>query len=190
MSWLLDHWHWLLGGGGGLAALAVGAGLLLAPGATLKLLRELLGFALDKLRQVVAWLRKPGSVTRVVFWAAILGCTIACFYAYRQNQRIVVVTQERDNADAARIKAETTLAGERLTWQQQLDRFAEYQRQQTDALERAQQSSAAALADYQDKQAEAERSTRAWWRVYEGRSDTCKAAQESLDIACKEVGKL
>lgn len=190
MNWLLNHWHWLLGGSSGLTVIAVVAGLLLAPAATVKLLRELLQFVLDKLRQGIAWLRKPGSLHKAAFAAAIAGCTIAVFYAYQQNQRVVVIVAERDQAVAARTTAETALETERKTWQQQLDKFAEYQRQQTAALALAQQSSADAVADYEKKQARAETSNRAWWHVYEGRSDTCKAAQESLDIACKEVGKL
>lgn len=147
-------------------------------------------FVLDKLRQCFDWLRKEGNGVKAV--AGVLALVsfgmLLSLQATRstlQGERLAR-TAERQQFEIALQEKDAAIAG----YQQQIAQFAEFQRRQTEALKRAQAASAEALAEYERKQAKSQKSNRQWWQVYEGRTDVCKAAQEALDVACKEIKAL
>lgn len=196
-SWITAHWPWLAGAGGIVAAIVAFA--VLNPLAAARLASSLAGLAADSLRGITEWLRKPGNKLKATCALLAALAAIGALLSYDLNRRVTIVTVERDTAvrergaaigerDSARTRL-SELEGTLATYRLQEQQFADIQRQRTQQLERAQQQNVAALAEIDRLRAQAEASDRAWWRVYQGRSDVCRAAEEALDVACAEVGK-
>lgn len=186
-SFLLHHW---IGSGLSLAVVVgIVALLVLNPAAALKLASSLSGFVLDKVKALVEWARKPHD-----WWK--IGCLTlsACFglaslTAYQQRQQVLVVTRTAA-ADADTCKR--TIAekdAELKPYRDQQAAFAKSAREETAQLLVAQQQSAEALALIQSAQEQAAKNNAAWWGQYAKRPDSCKAAQEAMDVACKSVGE-
>ena len=196
-NWVTDHWPWLAGAGG--IAVAVAAFAVLNPVAAVRLASSLAGLAADSLRGITEWLRKPGNKLKAACALLAALAAIGALLSYDLNREITIVRVERDTAvrergaaigerDTARTRL-SELEGTLATYREQEQQFAAIQRQRTQQLERVQQQNVAALAEIDRLRAQAEASDRAWWRVYQGRSDVCRAAEEALDVACAEVGK-
>ena len=187
LAWLTSHWGWMAGAG---AALAFAVAVFLNPLLAAQVARRM-GAALLKLFRAVAdWLGEPGN------WAKAMALGLALFSGYSllalrdARSQITVITQARA-ADSALCDAEKALLGQRIKgYEAQEAATARAIRAETEQLDAAQQQSAEAIEQIQARQDAAEKSNQAWWRVYEGRPDVCKAAQEALDVACKEVGRL
>lgn len=190
----LENWGWVVAAVAGLVMLAVVAGLALNAAATLRLLREFVGFFVDKFAAFWRWMRKPGSARRLALWVvAIVGVT-AVFIAYQANQTIVVVTRERDTLRTERDTARTDLktaskraqtAEEQLAgFKQQEEDFASASREQALALATAREQSSKARADAAYWRKVAMKSNASWPKAYENRSDACRAATEALTAAC------
>lgn len=180
-------WPWLVGGGG--IALLVAA-VALNPLKALMLARDIGGFLIERARAFVAWLRRDHNAWRFGFGALAVGFAWASFIAWDARQTIVVVTTERDAAQKARAQDLVDITVERKTWKQQEAAFAEYQRTQTDALALTMAASAEAQEKARKAREDARKGYADWLQVYKNRPDTCKAAEEALDIACRDVGRL
>ncbi len=194
MAWTLAHWPWLAGGG----IVLLLALVLLAPAAALRLVGELAGWAMDKVRQAVRWLRKPGNGRRAIIGAVFLCLAVwaatASLSSWQRNAQIIVVTRERDDA----VKARDTAVGERAAalkraetaesqlaaYRQQERDYAAASRRQADALEEARARSSKARAEAAYWREVATKGNRAWQKAYDNRPDSCKAAIEALDAAC------
>ncbi|KRC35104.1 MULTISPECIES: hypothetical protein [unclassified Lysobacter] len=196
MSWLMSVWNWVSGywpwiaGSGALVGLIAFA--VLNPLAAAKLASAVSGLALDALRKGVQWLRKPGNTLRATCAVLAIVAAVASVTSYQANRQIVVITKERDSALSDVSKAVgriTDLEATLATYRKQEQRYAELQRQQTEDLAEAQQDNAAALEQIRRQREIAERSSRAWWQTYAKRPDSCKAAQEAMDVACATVGE-
>lgn len=188
-GWISGHWPWFAGSG---VLVAVIAFAVLNPLAAAKLGSALSGFLLDAVRKAVQWLRKPGNTLRATCAVLAVVAAVASVTSYQANRQIVVITKERDAALSNVTQAvgrisdlEATLA----TYRKQEQQYAELQRKQTEDLALAQQENAAALAMIKRQREVAERSSRSWWQAYAKRPDSCKAAQEAMDVACATVGE-
>lgn len=185
IGFLTRHW---LGTGSTLAVVAaVFAFAVLNPAAALKLASSLSGFVQDKARAAVEWARKPHDWWRIGCLTLGCLCALASFAAYDQHRTVIVVTRAAaTDADACK-----RTIGEKdallLTYQQQQAVFADAARREAAQLDAARQQSVEATAALKLAQDKAAASSRAWWAGYAKRPDTCKAAQEALDVACAEV---
>lgn len=186
----MNLWPWLLAGG--IPAIALAAGLVLAPAATIGLLRAVARAVAGLARNAVDW--SQANWWRAACVAAAITAASLAFSAHEAEQQhaanevafnaaLIAIQQERDRVSAERDKAVADLA------QHDMDAAAEYARI-TAELKAQQEANADAMADLRAQEARAAKSKAAWWRVYEGRSDQCKAAQEALDVACKGLGEL
>lgn len=192
MEWLT--WKLAAFGLGGVSLVALIAVFVLAPAAALRVAGELLGWALDKFRQGVEWLRVPGNGRRALkaggFIALCLWGAAASLTAWEKNSQIVVVTRQLEDANTARGEAETALSAERTTRAQRELAFEAIQREQAASLARAQAASAAAAKEAAAAKARAEAGYDNWLKKYLGRPETCRAAEEALDRACASLGTL
>lgn len=180
-SWILSFWPWVAGGG---AAVAVVAFAALNPAAAIKLASAIGGFVMDALRNFVQWLRKPGSKLKAACAVLAMVAAIACLTSYQDNQRFLVVTQERA-ADARKFAArEAELQAVISTYQQQEIDFEAAVRQEAERLIEARAQSAAATAEVKRRQAAAEKSASAFKREAANKPDACKAALKALEAAC------
>lgn len=186
----MSLWPWLLAGG--IPTIAVVAGLVLAPAVTIGLLRSMARGIVGLARKAVDWAQANWWRAACVL-AAIAAASLA-FTAHEAEQQhdkeamafeaaLIAIQQERDRVEGERDKALADLA------QHDMDAAAEYARVTADLLAQREQNADLAQ-DLKEQAARAAKSDSAWWRVYEGRSDSCKAAQEALGVACKGVGKL
>lgn len=197
MDWIAEHWAAVAGGGVGL--LAVIALAVLNPAAAIRLASQVAGLALDAGRSLVAWLRKPGNKLKGACAVLALGFSLAALWSYDLNQQVTVITAARDAAIGERDTARTEAAakGTRIgelefslkTYLLQEQAYADLQRHRTEELERLQQQNASAMALLEAQRDMAERSSKAWWAEYAKRPDSCKAAQEALDVACSGLGE-
>lgn len=134
------------------------------------------------------WLRKPHQWWQIGFFT--VGCmfALATFYAIDQHKAVIVIT----NARAADAATYAITLSERdallIGYKDQEARFARISREETAKLEAARAESADALAEVARLKLAADKNDAAWWSGYAKRSDVCKAAQESLDVACKSLG--
>lgn len=192
MEWL--SWKLAAFGLGGVSLVALIAVFVLAPAAALRVLGELTGWALDKGRQVISWLRVPGNGRRALkaggFLALCLWGAAASLTAWEKNSQVVVVTRQLEAADKAKGEAEAALGTERATRAQRELTFQTIQRQQAESLARAQAASAAAAKEAAAAKARAEAGYDDWLKKYLGRPQTCRAAEEALDRACASLGTL
>ncbi|KRD71433.1 hypothetical protein [Lysobacter sp. Root96] len=195
-SWVAGHWPWFAGSG---VLIAVVAFAVMNPLAAVKLASTVSGFLLDAMRALVEWLRRPGNKLKAACAVLAMVAAVACLTSYQTNRRYIVVTRERDAAVGERDTAVTAAAEAKsligqleaslATYREQEQEYADLQRQQSLDLLQAQQENAAALAMISKQRADAERSSRAWWQAYAKRPDSCKAAQEAMDVACATVGE-
>lgn len=142
-----------------------------------------------------AWLLK--NPWRAVFLLAALGFGAMSLYSMALRKDYIVLQAERKADTAtfgeqrAKLQSEIERQGLIITSYKEKERlFAENARLNAERLEQAQSQSAEARQRFEEAQRQREKSNQGWWNVFEGRSDTCKAATEALDIACKEVGRL
>ncbi len=180
-SWTLDFWPWLAGGGAMISVIAVAA---LNPAAAVKLASATGGFVMDALRDLVQWLRKPGSKLKAACAVLAMVAAVACLSSYQDSQRFLVVTQERA-ADARKFAVrEAELQAVITTYRQQEVDFEAAVRQEAERLIEARAQSAAATAEVKRRQEAAEKSASAFKREAANKPDTCKAALKALEAAC------
>ena len=134
------------------------------------------------------WLRQPHDWWRIGCFTMALLFGVASFAAYDQHRTVIVVTRTAatDKDVCLRTIAEKDAALADYQAQQQV--FADAARKEAANLKAAQDQSAQAQAEVAAAQAQAAKNNRAWWSVYAKRPDSCKAAQEALDVACASVG--
>lgn len=180
-SWILAFWPWVAGGGAAVAVIAFAA---LNPAAAIKLASAIGGFVMDALRNFVQWLRKPGSKLKAACAVLAMVAAIACLTSYQDNQRFLVVTQERA-ADARKFAArEAELQAVISTYQHQEIDFEAAVRLEAERLIEARAQSAAATAEVKRRQEAAEKSASAFKREAANKPDACKAALKALEAAC------
>lgn len=186
----MSLWPWLLAGG--IPTIALAAGLVLAPAATIGLLRSLVRALVGLARKAVEWAQTNWWRAACVL-AAVAAASLA-FTAHEAEQQhdkeamafeaaLIAIQQERDRAFRERDAASEALVSYE-------DRAAADYARITAELKAQQEANADAMADLRAQEDRAAKSKAAWWRVYEGRSDQCRAAQEALDVACKGLGEL
>lgn len=133
------------------------------------------------------WLREPHDWWRIGFFTVGACFALASFVAYDQHRTVIVVTRSAaaDAETCSRIIAEKDAALADFKAQQQA--FADAARKEAAALDAARKQSTQAMDDLKAAQDKAKRNSQAWWAGYANRPDTCRAAQEALDVACAEV---
>lgn len=91
-------------------------------------------------------------------------------------------------AVAARRAAEADYANLQQTMRERDEQVAADIRNKTAEIERMRAANVEQAAQLASAQAKAEASNAGWWKVYNNRSQTCRAALEALDTACAELG--
>ena len=165
-----------------IAVMAVALAILNLP-AFLKLASSIAGAVMDGLR----WIASHKQAALCITLALLAG--YGFLQTYRANQTIVVV---RTEAKAAADKCKADIADLDNTiggYKAQQKAFADASREQAKALDNAQNQSAEALANVARLQAQAEANNAGWWKTYNARPQSCKAALEALDVACDSIGK-
>jgi hypothetical protein len=186
-DWAAGAWPWIAGGG---VLAIVGVLAAMNPVLALRVAKAIGAVVLDKSLAALNWIREPGNGYKAMCLALAAVAAYGLLDASRARDRVVVVTRERDDAQTAKALALEGIEAERLTWKEQEQKFADIQRRVTEATRRAQAASEAAQEAAAQATAASNKRNAAWLRVYEGRSDVCRAAEEALDVACKEVGDL
>ena len=175
-----------------LVAIAIAAGLFLAPAATVSLLRALASGVIELARDAVVWVKSNWWRALAVLCGVVaVGLGLALQQEVQDMEAkqlahdaaVIAIRNERDRAFRERDAASEAL----VSYEERA--AADYARI-TAELKAQQEANADAMADLRAQEARAAKSKAAWWRVYEGRSDQCKAAQEALDVACKGLGEL
>lgn len=130
------------------------------------------------------WLRQDHDWWRIGCFTMALLFGIASFAAYDQHKTVIVITRTAaaDKETCSRIVAEKDAALADYVAQQ--EHFAEVARTEAANLKVAQDQSAQAQLEVAAAQAQAAKNNAAWWGVYAKRPDSCRAAQEALDVAC------
>lgn len=186
----LTLWPWIVAGG--VPAVALVAGLFLAPAATIGLLRSLVRGAIGAMRKASEWAQSNWWRAACVLAALTAGSIGWMLQEAEQEQAsqklaynaaLLAIQQERDRVASERDKAVSTLADHEALAAREYARI-------TADLKSQQEQNADLAKDLKEQAAKAAKSNQAWWKVYEGRSDSCKAAQEALGVACKEIGRL
>ncbi|MBN7138986.1 hypothetical protein A7A76_07745 [Lysobacter enzymogenes] len=142
----------------------------------------------DRARRQIAWLRKPGSLLKVLC-AFLAFCSFtAGLAAYSAEQRarelgdrIVVISTQCDT-DKQQLQQDVQDRDARLA------QIADNLRAEAEKLKALRAESAAALAGLADDLAKAETDAKAWRLRYDKRPKTCQAALEVLDEACSGQG--
>lgn len=189
IGFVLKHAGLVGGGVGLLLVTAIVIGLLANFGGTIKLLRSIVGFFIDKARDGVEWARKDHDWWRIGCFSLALLFGLASFAAYDQRQQVIVVTRTAA-ADAETCKQ--TIAGKDALlsgYTSQQAAFAAAVKAETDRLLQAQQQNADVIARVAAEQAAAAKSNAQWWAGYEKRPDSCKVAQQAMDVACAGIGE-
>jgi len=152
------------------------------------------GFVVDaaevvvrKARVLMRWLKKPGSLLKLMC-AGLAFCSLtAGMTAYSKEQRIrelgnkIVVIQTQCDADRGRLEHDVRTRDQRLA------QIADSLRAEADKLKALKAESAAAIDQLAVQAAAAERAAGLWRQRYEKRPDTCSAALEVLDTACADL---
>ncbi len=135
----------------------------------------------------VRWLKKPGSVVKVVCGVLAFGCLVAGIAAFEKEQRIkelsaqVIRIQLDWDADAARLQGDVDERDKRLA------DVAKALRAEADKLEVLKAESAEALRSLAGRVEASEQAAATWRERFEQRPDTCSAALELLDSACPDL---
>jgi len=189
IGFLAHHWKFGAIGVGGMALIALVAALVMNPGGVLLLARSVGGFVLDKARGAVEWLRKPHDWWRIGCFSMALLFALASFTAYDQRRKVIVVVRDAASAADSCARQIAEKDASLADFEAQQIAFAKAARDEAARLKQAQDQSAEAQAQVAAAQAAAEKSNRAWWSGYAKRPDSCRAAQEALDVACASVGE-
>lgn len=147
---------------------------------------DLVEMVVDRARRLVAWLRKPGSLLKLLcgFLAFLsLSAGIAAYSAEQRardlGNRIVVITNQCDT-DKELLQRDVQDRDLRLA------QIADNLRAEAEKLKALRAESAAALAGLANDLAKAETDAQAWLLRYEKRPNQCQAALEVLDVACAD----
>ncbi len=149
-----------------------------------KFLAALGGLVVSWATDAVRWLKKPGSVVKVVCAVLAFGCLVAGIAAFEKEQRIkelsaqVIRIQLDWDADAARLRDDVEERDSRLA------EIAATLRAEAEKLKVLKAESAEALRALAGKIETSQQEAATWRARYEERPDTCKAALELLDSAC------
>lgn len=179
IGWIVAHWGWVAGIGGGTLIAAALAVWFLAP-AMIPLI----------LKAVTGWAKWAWKHPTAVMCLALAGVAAFGFLdSYGSRQTIVVM---RNEAKAASDKCVADLAGkdsEIAGYKGQQAKFAEGARESAHNLAVAQRNSADAMALLKQQQAKADASNAGWMQVYKARPQSCQASLEAMAVACNSVEK-
>ncbi|MDY4296828.1 MULTISPECIES: hypothetical protein [unclassified Xanthomonas] len=163
--------------------------------AAVKLLSELLTTLLSWISDAIAWLRKPGSILKVVCAVLAVGFALAALSSYRQGQRVIVVTRQVKQciadqvaaAEAAQLRA-AELAGNVADKDAALATIAAKLQAEADKLEQLRARNEALLAEADAARAQADASANAFKQQYDRRPAECTAALKAMAAACPTLG--
>lgn len=153
----------------------------------IRLAAALWGLMVGAIADAVEWLRMPGSKIKVVCGVLAFGFMVAGLSAYEKEQRIqdlsaqVVKVRADWKADTARLQSDVVQRDARLA------EVAATLRAEAEKLETLKAESAAALNGLASKIEAAEKDAATCKAQYGQRPDTCRAALEPLDSACRAL---
>lgn len=188
IDWLREFWPWLAGAGVPVAALVALA--IFNPAAALKLLSAVAGWALDLVRGVFEWLRKPRTPEqRWRFACLLLGglCAFAAFGYWDARQTIVVV-REKCAAQVREVQDKVAEATNELTgvkYEVQACRVT--LKAEVGKREAIEKLAAEAVADAERDEAKAEKDAAEWQRRYEQRPKGCESALLEVQQQCSTI---
>jgi septal ring factor EnvC (AmiA/AmiB activator) len=150
-----------------------------------------LGWASDFL----TWLRKPGSVLKVVCAALAVAFALAAMSSYRQGQRVVVVTKQVDQCLAEKVAAAEAAQLKAAEWAANvadkdaaLATIADKLKAEAENLKRLQERNEALRAQTEATKAKADASAKAFKQQYDQRPPECSAALQAMAAACPTLG--
>lgn len=152
--------------------------------AFLGFLKAVWDWLFESAKRFMKWLKKPGSMTKVILVVLIVYGAIATFRSYSANQKIFVITAEYTKARTDWTERERGYqTAEEGFLQQQAD-FKQIVALEAKKLEAARAASAQAVADAEAAKKRAELSFADWMKEYDKRPASCKAALNALEAAC------
>lgn len=149
--------------------------------AFLKLMGSIWNFILETLKDIVDWLRQPGSFLKTICGVFAAVALWAGFVAYDKEQAV-----KRINAEFAEARETCRLNLEdRDTRLLAISQILDEERK---ALERMSESNRDLLNQFTSEMASLELQNQNWKLLYEKRDFTCETAIQYLDVACPSLG--
>lgn len=157
----------------------------------LAFLNSFLGLAFGWLAGVLTWLRKPGSLLKMVCAALAVALAIACLSSYRQAQQVVVITRQvqqceadaKDALDKARLEA-ATLRQNNQAKDESLSTIAAKLQAEAEKLKDLKARNDQLRLETEASKAKAETGARAFQQQYDERPAECRAAFQAVAAAC------